>query len=191
MGAAAKARGIYYGWVILGTLAVTEVTSWGILYYTFPVFLVPMSEELGWSRVELTGAFSLALLVSGLVGVPVGQLLDRHGTRVLMTVGSVAASLLVLAWAATSNLLIFYLVWIGIGVTLAAVLYEPAFAAVATWFFRYRSRALTVLTFSGGFASVLYVPLTAYLVATLGWRSALLVLAVILALITILPHALL
>lgn len=187
----AKGRPFYYGWVILGTLAVTEITSWGILYYTFPVFLGPMSEELGWSRTALTGAFSLALLVSGMVGVPVGRLLDRHGTRVLMTVGSVAASLLVLAWAGASDLLMFYLTWTGIGVTLAAVLYEPAFAAVATWFFRYRSRALTVLTFSGGFASVIYVPLAAYMVSRLGWRPALLVLAVILALITILPHAVL
>jgi MFS family permease len=108
-----------------------------------------------------------------------------------MAVGSSAASLLVLAWAWTSNLALFYVTWIGIGVTLAAVLYEPAFAAVATWFYRYRSRALTVLTFAGGFASVLYVPLAAYLVTTLGWRPALVVLAVMLALLTILPHALL
>ncbi len=190
----AKARGnsrIYYGWVILSTLAVTEITSWGILYYTFPVFLGPMSKELGWSRTELTGAFSLALLVSGFIGVPVGRVLDRHGTRVLMTAGSCAASLLVLAWAWTSNLPLFYLTWIGIGVTLAAVLYEPAFAAVATWFYRYRSRALTVLTFSGGFASVLYVPLAAYLVAKLGWRETLLILAAMLAVVTVLPHALL
>lgn len=191
MDAVAKTGRIYYGWVILGTLAVTEITSWGILYYTFPVFLGPMSRDLGWSRVELTGAFSLALLVSGLVGVPVGQLLDRRGTRALMTVGSAAASLLMLAWAAASNLYVFYLTWIGIGVTLAAVLYEPAFAAVATWFYRYRSRALTVLTFSGGFASVVYVPLAAYLVTTLGWRTALLFLAGMLAVITILPHGLL
>ncbi|MDQ6693018.1 MAG: MFS transporter [Chloroflexota bacterium] len=182
---------IYYGWVILGTLAVTEITSWGILYYTFSVLLGPMSRDLGWSRVELTGAFSMALLISGLVGVPVGRLLDRHGTRLLMTVGSCAASLLVLAWAAASSLPMFYLTWAGIGVALSAVLYEPAFAAAATWFRRYRSRALTVLTFSGGFASVIYVPLAAYLVTKLGWREALVVLAVILALFTVLPHALL
>ena len=49
----AKPDRLYYGWVILGTLAVTEVTSWGILYDTFPVFLGPMQQELGWSRVEL------------------------------------------------------------------------------------------------------------------------------------------
>ena len=52
--------------MVVGTLAVTETISWGILYYAFSVFLVPMQEELGWSPAALTGAYSLALLVSGL-----------------------------------------------------------------------------------------------------------------------------
>jgi hypothetical protein len=76
-----------------------------------------------------------------------------------MTVGSCVASLLVLAWAAVEHLTMFYLIWVGIGITLAAVLYEPAFVVVANWFTRQRGRALTVLTFIGGFASVIYVPL--------------------------------
>jgi MFS family permease len=182
---------LYYGWVILGTLSITEVTSWGILYYTFPVFLGPMQQDLGWSRVDLTGAFSLALLVSGLAGVPVGRGLDRHGPRGLMTAGSILAALLVGAWALVADRLAFYAIWAGLGATMAAVLYEPAFQAVATWFRRYRSRALTLLTFAGGFASVIYVPLTDALVRGLGWRAALGVLAVILAGGTVLPHALL
>ncbi|MCS7255642.1 MAG: MFS transporter, partial [Thermomicrobium sp.] len=52
-----------YAWVIVATLALTETVSWGILYYGFAVFLVPMEREFGWSRASLTGAFSLALLV--------------------------------------------------------------------------------------------------------------------------------
>jgi MFS family permease len=79
------------------TLALTETTSWGILYYAFTVFLTPMQAELGWSRADLTGAFSMALLLAGLAGIPVGHWLDRHGPRLLMTLGSCAASLLMLA----------------------------------------------------------------------------------------------
>lgn len=181
---------IYYGWIQVATLAFTEMTSWGILYYTFGVFLLPMQQELGWSRTALTGAFSLALLVSGLAGVPAGWWLDRDGPRRLMTLGSIGASTLVLSWASVTELWVFYLIWIGIGLTLAAVLYEPAFVVVATWFDRLRGRALTVLTFGGGLASVVYIPLAEWLVRAQGWRPALVTLAVILATGTIPLHAL-
>ena len=87
------------GYGFSGTLATTETISWGILYYAFAAFLVPMQQELGWSTAALTGAYSLALLVSGLAAVPVGRWVDRHGPRLLMTVGSIGGTLLVLAWA--------------------------------------------------------------------------------------------
>jgi MFS family permease len=183
--------GIYYGWVLVVTLALTETTSWGVLYYAFTVFLKPMQAEFGWSRASMTGAFSFALLLSGVMAVPVGRWLDHRGPRLLMTLGSCAAALLVLAWAAVPSLAVFYLVWAAIGVTMAAVLYEPAFQVVAVWFRRQRGRALTVLTFIAGFASVIYVPLAGWLVARQGWRGALVTLAVLVAAGTILPHALL
>ena len=180
---------IYYGWVMVLTLAVTETTSWGILYYAFTVFLTPMQEELGWSRGAMTGAFSLALLLSGLVGIPVGRWLDRYGPRLLMTLGSCAATLLLLAWAGVHDLTTFYLIWAGIGLTMAAVLYEPAFFVVATWFVRQRGRALTALTLIAGLASVIFIPLAGWLVQRQGWRGALYTLAAVLAVGTILPHA--
>jgi len=185
------ARGTYYGWILVGALSLTEMTSWGVLYYSFSVFLVPMQQELGWSRASMTGAFSLALLLSGLTSVPVGRWLDRHGPRGLMTLGSLAAALLVLAWGAVTSLSAFYCIWAGIGMTMAAVLYEPAFAVIAKWFVRYRGRALTMLTFVAGFASVIYIPLAGWLIREQGWREALRTLAYILALGTIPLHALL
>jgi MFS family permease len=182
---------LFYGWVLVGALALTETISYGILAYAFPVFLGPMEAELGWSRTALTGAFSLAMLISGLAAIPAGRWVDRHGARALMTAGSIAAALLVLAWSRVESLAAFYLIWAGIGVTMAAVLYEPAFAVVATWFVRYRGRALTLLTFLAGFASVIFIPLAAWLVAVQGWRVALVTLAAVLAVGTVLPHALL
>lgn len=182
---------IYYGWVVLLALAVPQVTSWGVLYYSFAVFVGPMQRDLGWSRAALTGAFSLALLCSGIAALGVGRWVDRHGPRALMTVGSCAAALLVVAWAGVRSLPLFYLIWAGLGVAMAATLYEPAFAAVATWFSRRRNRALTILTVVGGLASVVYLPLSAWLVRAHGWRGALVVLAALLALLTIPPHALL
>ena len=183
-------RSIYYGWVMLGAVSVTEVVSWGILYYAFTVFIAPMQSGLGWSRVAITGGFSLALLCAGLAAVPVGRWLDRRGPRALMTAGSCLGSLLLLAWSRVEQLWVFYGIMAGIGTAMAAVLYEPAFAIVATWFRRQRGRALSILTFFGAWASVIFIPLSAWLVARLGWRAALVVLAGLLALTTIPPHAL-
>lgn len=189
--AAASSRGFYYGWVLVLALGVTETASYGILSYAFPVFLDPMGRELGWSRTAMTGAFSLAFLVSGLAAIPLGHWVDRHGARGVMTVGSMLAVGALLGWSRVTSLAAFYLLAVGLGLAMAAVFYEPAFAVVASWFVRLRSRALTVLTFLGGFASVVFVPLATALVERHGWRMALLELAVILALLTLPAHALL
>ena len=176
--------------MIAGTLAVTETTSWGVLYYAFAVFLVPMQEELGWSRTAVTGAYSLGLLVSALAAPLAGRWLDRHGPRGIMTLGSMAGAVLLLGWAAVEDLLVFYLVWVGIGVAMAATLYESAFAVLAKWFERSRARALLLVTLASGLASTIFLPLSAWLVEAQGWRGALLTLAAVLAFLTVLPHAL-
>lgn len=181
---------LYYGWVIVAALSITQLTSWGILFYAFSVISPFMQAELGWSQVAVTGAFSLAMFLNGMMALPVGRWVDSRGTRALMSFGSCIAVLLLLAWARVDSLVGFYLVWAGIGLIMASVFYEPAFAAVAVWFARKRGRALTILTFFGGLASLIFIPLTAYLVDSFGWRRALDILALILAVATILPHAL-
>jgi MFS family permease len=181
---------LFYGWTVVGTLAITEPISWGILYYGFGVMLTPIQQEMGWSHAELTGAFSLMLLVSGIMAVPVGRWLDAHGARGLMTLGSCLAVAAVIGWAQVQSLTDFYLIWMAIGVVSAMVLYEPAFAVTATWFVRQRAQALTLLTLGGGLASVIFVPLATWLVEWVGWRSALWHLALILAVTTIPLHAL-
>jgi sugar phosphate permease len=192
LGAARRRGSRGYGWVLVGTLAVTETVSFGVLGYAFGVFLLPMQAELGWSRASVTGAYSLAVVVSGLAAVPVGRWLDRHGARLLMTVGSSAATVLVVAWSQVHSLAWFYGIWAGIGLAMAAVLYEPAFAVVAVWFpAAQRTRALLTLTVVAGFSSVVFTPLTDWLIETQGWRQALVTLAVLLGALTIAPHALL
>ncbi len=181
---------LYYGWYIAAALAITETISWGIVYYAFTVFITPMETELGWSRAQLTGGFSLALLIAGAMAFPVGTWIDRHGARWLMTIGSILASLLVLAWSQVNDLTTFYLVWAGLGVCAAVVLYEPAFAVMAIWFVRWRSRALAVITFAAGLASTIFVPLSDALLGAFGWRQSILILGIFLALTTIPLHAL-
>src|SRR3712207_6177623 len=117
-------------WRIVGALAVTVTASYGILYYAFAAFLVSMQRDLGHSAAELTGAFSLAILVSGAAGIAVGRWLDCRSPRALMTGGSATAALLVLAWSQVEALWAFYVVWFGLGLAMAAVLYEAAFTVV-------------------------------------------------------------
>lgn len=178
------------GWAIVAALSVTETTSWGVLYYGFPVFLKPMEETFGWSRATLTGAFSLALAVQGLTAVAVGRWLDRHSPRALMTAGSVAATALVLAWSRVDTVAGFYLLWAAIGAVMATVLYEPAFTVIAKWFHTERTRALTAVTMTAALASFVFLPLESRLVRAHGWRDALVVLAVVLGVVTVPLHAL-
>lgn len=181
------------GWRQTLVLTLTEPVSWGILYYTFSVMLPLMVHDLGWSSALISGAFSLALLVSGFAAIPAGQWLDRHGPRALMTAGSIIAALLVVAWSQVHTPFVLYLVWLLIGLVTAMVLYEPAFWVITAWFtgdrLRERGRALTVMTFGGGLASTIFIPLANALSLRLGWREALLILAGVIALFTIAPHA--
>jgi MFS family permease len=179
-------------WGIVAALSITETVSWGILYYAFAVFLVPMQRDLGFSAAELTGAFSVALLVSGAAGIAVGRYLDRHSPRVLMTVASTAGAALVLAWSQVHGLAAYYAIWIAIGVVMAAVLYEPAFTVLAKQFpaAGERRRAMTALTLVAALASFIFLPLSQALIEAHGWRDALIALAVILAVVTVPLHAL-
>jgi len=182
-------RRIDYGWVIVAALSVTETVTWGIVYYGFPVFLRSMEQDLGASRVAVTGAFSIGLGVSALAAVPVGRWIDRHGGRGLMTVGSCLATGLTLTWARVESLPALYAVWCLMGLALAATLYEPAFAVVVSWFTQGRDRALLTVTLVAGLASTIFMPIEAWLLTRIGWRSALTVLAGVLAVVTIPIHA--
>jgi len=191
MTAAPRPPRVFYGWVLAWMLGPTQLVSWGILYYAFSVVMPLMRAEMGWSAAESSAAFSIAMLASGLAAVPAGRWLDARGPRRLMTVGSILAVALVAAWSQVTSLLALYAVWACLGAVMATVLYDPAFWVMARWFRRKRARALTLVTFWGGLASTVFIPLTDALVRAWGWRSALLAEAVILALCTILPHALL
>lgn len=174
---------------VLATLCITETASWGVLYYAFPVLSGHISADTGWSAAALTGAFSAALVVSALLGIVVGRLLDRRGPRWLMTTGSVLGVLAVGAVATAPNLGVFVAGWLLAGVAMSAALYPPAFAALTRWYGPGRVVALTVLTLVAGSASTVFAPLTAVLVERFDWRITYLILAGLLAVVTIPGHA--
>ena len=185
----ARRRRDFPGWRMVWALAVTETVAYGVLYYSFAVFLVPMRAELGASTAQLSGALTLSLALSGLGAVVVGRWLDRFGARWVMAGGSLLGGASVAAWSQAQDLAQLYLAFVGIGLASAAVLYEPAYAVINTWFRRDRPRALLTLTVVAGFASTIFLPASQVLIDGVGWRSALLVLAGVVAACA-LPHAL-
>ena len=165
------------GWPLVGALGVTQIVSWGSLYYAFPLLLSPIEHELGWHRASVVGAFSVSLLVAGVAALPAGILIDRHGGRALMAWGSLAAAVLLALLSHTGSLAMFYLLWAGLGLCMAATLYEPAFAVIYRSFGADARKAVTALTLVAGFASTVFWPFSEWLVSALGWRGALTALA--------------
>ena len=111
--------------VILWVLSVGQLITWGLVYYTFPLFVVPMETELGWSRDAMFGALSAGLLVAGLCSIPVGAWIDKGHGRKLMTGGSLVAAAALLVWSKTNSLVAFYALWIVLGACQSVTLYEP------------------------------------------------------------------
>jgi MFS family permease len=176
-------------WATVWALSVTEIVSWGSIYYSISVLLPSIEAEMGWNRDWIIGAFSLGLLLGGAGAYPVGACIDRYGGRMVMTAGSIAGGILLLLLARTHSLLEFYLLWAGLGLTMSMVLYEPAFAVITQCFGSQARKGITALTLTGGFASTVFWPLTQYMIAAVGWREAVLVLALLNLLVCAPLHA--
>jgi predicted MFS family arabinose efflux permease len=164
-------------WAFLTALSTAVLVSYGTLFYAFALVIDPMERELGWSKTALTAAFSLALGSSALFSVPVGRLIDLGHGRAVMTGGSVLAAVLLALWAQTESYPAFLLIWFGLGIAMAAVFYEPAFAVLAAHLGLLTRRGITLMTLVAGFASTIFLPLTHLLIESYGWRGAILVLA--------------
>ena len=158
-------------------LSLAQLITWGSVFYTFALLMEPVEQELGLGRAESSVAFSLALLVEGLCAYPVGRWVDRGHERRVMTGGSLLIGASLLAHSAIGSLWTFYAVWSLLGVGMAATLYTPVFAVVTRRFPDNFRRAIITMTFLGGLASTVFIPLSAWLISALGWRHALWVLA--------------
>lgn len=164
---------------ILWMLSIGQLISWGLVYYTFPLFIVPMEQELGWARSSMFGALSAGLLTAGLCSIPVGAWIDRGHGRLLMTGGSLLAAILIMVWSRVESLTTFYLLWIGLGACQAVILYEPAFAVITRVYGPRYKQAILLMTFLGGLASTFGIPFAQLLIERIGWRPALEVMAAV------------
>jgi MFS family permease len=176
-------------WRAVLVLGVTQIITWGSIYYT-PVLIVPLiARDRGWSIAFAMGGFSVGLLATGLVSPYVGRTIDRIGGHIVMGIGSlVGAAGLVLITAATHPLA-YFAVWIVLGIAMAANLYDSAFATLGRIFGATARRPITALTLAGGFASTVSWPVTHFLIEGVGWQQTYLIYAAVLALVCAPLHA--
>ena len=111
-------------------LGVGQCLNWGVLDYAFAVLVLPVSNELGVAPWTVTGAFSLALLMSALLSPLIGTWTDCGAGVLLMEAGGWTAAALLAAWALVPGVPMLFAAWLGLGACMAATLYEPAFAIV-------------------------------------------------------------
>ena len=160
-------------WGLVLALGVTQIIGWGSLCYAIALLFQPLGIAVASDQATVVGAFSVALLVAGLSSSAVGSLIDRYGGRWVMGLGSVLSGVLLALLTQVSTVGQLYLVWVGLGLAMAASLYDPAFAVLTQVFQGKQRQAITVLTLFGGFASTIFWPLTQALVTTYGWQHAL------------------
>jgi predicted MFS family arabinose efflux permease len=159
-------------------LGIAQICSYGTIYYAFPLIVLAMQQELGWSKSDVYGALTVGLLLAAALAYPVGVAIDRGFGRHVLCFCSIIAALLFIAWSAVSSLFVFYVIAAAMGSLQAAILYESAFAVLARRVGPQHSRAgITTITLWAGFASTVFIPLEQFLMDTWGWRESLWVLA--------------
>lgn len=172
-------------------IGAAQLIAWGVTFYAIPPLLPRISASLDVSMSALSVALTIGLVLNAFASLGVARWIHRHGARAPMLAGSITASLS-LAVLATSQLDVVAFVSIAVlGAAHAALLYEPAFAAVATQSHDpiARTRAIQVITFWGGWAGLWALPAASLLGASIGWRWTLLAFAAVLAGTTIRVHA--
>jgi|LauGreSBDMM110SN_4_FD.fasta_scaffold01011_4 predicted MFS family arabinose efflux permease len=161
-------------------LGIAQICSYGTIYYAFPLIVLAMQQELGWSKSDVYGALTVGLLLAAALAYPVGVAIDRGFGRHVLCFCSIIAALLFIAWSTVTNLFVFYVIAAAMGALQAAILYESAFAVLARRVGPQHSRAgITTITLWAGFASTVFIPLEQFLMDGWGWRASLWVLAAV------------
>ncbi len=157
---------------IVAALGVSQTVGWASSYYIPAVLAVPMAASFGLSPVWIFGAFSMAMVVSAMVGPWAGTRIDGFGGRgVLMLSNAIFATGLTLLALAPSPLVLF-VGWGIIGLGMGIGLYEAAFATLAGIYGKAARGPITGITLIAGFASTVGWPLSGIMLATWGWREA-------------------
>ena len=172
-----KADRLYYGWIIVGVSFLTLFFSLGIRF-SFGVFYLAILKAYGWGRGETAGAFSLAMLIHAFFAMVTGNLIDRYGPRKLFPLG---AAFLAMGLAVASRITAIWHLYIFFGVVMAVGIntlsFAPHMSRIPKWFIWRRGLASGLVMAGIGVGTMVMAPVIQFMIDTVGWRSAFLVLA--------------
>ena len=164
--------------ILLGLLT---VGAYGLVLYGFGAITGAMQDEEGWSSAAVNAAFMGSYLLGAAVSLVSGRILDAFGPRPVLWTGLIAGTVLLIAASYADQVWLFIILWsLGGAITIAGLFYNVTMPIVARLFPQRQTAAMTVLVTTGGFSSVVFLPLTGLLTEEFGWRwavRALLVLA--------------
>jgi MFS family permease len=170
---------------IVWPLAIGQMLTWAGLFYLFPSLLGAWESDLGWSKTELAGALTTALLISAVTAPFVGREIDQDHAHVLFPTSTLAAAILLAVLSQVTALWQFYAVWALLGLAMAGTLYEPCFAILTRYMGTRSRQAITLVTLLGGFAGTIAFPSAHALIDVIGWRGVTLVFAGLIAFIAV------
>lgn len=178
----------YYGWVVIGCAMGSAMARQAAAVATLSVFLVPMTDEFGWSRTGISGAVSMGGLLGAVVAPFIGPIFDRHGSRILLVTCALIVSVCTAVLAGIETLLGFYIAF-GISRMLFSTPFDlGTTSAVAKWFVRRRARAMAAMSTSHGVGLAIMPLLAAFIIEGHGWRAGWLVLAALVLVIGAVPQ---
>ena len=153
-------------------LGAMQVIGWGTSFSTLTVFGSTIGDELGLSRVVVFGGVTVQLLVSALLSPRIGQLIDRVGARMIMTIGSIVAALALIVQSVATGLVSYMLGWILIGIAAPLMLNNAAMPGLVQVVGPNARRWITGLTLISGLTSTVFLPINFLMLETVGWRWA-------------------
>jgi len=172
-------------------LGVGQTLAWATSYY-LPALLAPVVvADLQADPTLVYGAFSLALLISGLAAPRIGRTIARLGGRPVLMASALTLAAGLALLGLLPGLAGWFVAWVVLGVGMGLGLYEAAFATLGVLYGRAARRGITIVTLLGGFASSIGWPLAAALMPALGWRNTCLVFAAVNLLLLLPVYALL
>ncbi|HLG69830.1 MAG TPA: MFS transporter [Chloroflexota bacterium] len=178
-------RRIHYAWIITGVTFLTLLATAGIRA-TPSVLIIPLEHEFGWTRVTVSTAVSINLLVYGVCGPFAASLMDRFGVRPVIVVSLGALALAQGAITLMQASWQLDLLW---GIVVAAAAGATAVVLAATissrWFFKRRGLVMGILTSANAAGQLLFLPPLAMLAVTAGWRAVMLLMAGVAVLIAL------
>lgn len=157
---------------VIARLGIAQTLAWGSTYYLPAMLATPMARDLGVTPPTVFAAFSVALIVSALIGPSAGRLIDRTGGRSVLVATSLIFALGLAGLGLAQGAVSLFAAWLVLGVGMGAGLYEAAFATLVVLYGNRSRAAITGITLIAGFASTVGWPLSTFMEAHIGWRGA-------------------